>query len=172
MSEGQEPTTSQSPRPPTRRAFLGKTAQAAGAMTASAVAGGAVAAAISGCTSSGGTPPHRHKANNTLKTTTAENSLPGEPHWWIRQVGAPHAIEGFTGQASVLRGEPVTLYVSTTAREFRVSALRMGWYAGFLARQVWQSGWIRGHQQKRHTVSGAARTVSCDWDPVLTMQTD
>src|SRR5215813_1212954 len=128
MTGGQEPTRDQatdpimdsavdpasdSTIPPTRRAFLGKTAQAAGAMTASAVAGGAIAGAISGCTASAGTHPPRHNTQNRMKTTTAENSLPGEPHWWIRHVGAPHAIEGFTGQASVLRGEPVTLYVST-----------------------------------------------------------
>jgi hypothetical protein len=178
MDPGTEPNTdpgtdptSESTTPPTRRAFLGKTAQAAGAMTASAVAGGAVAAAISGCTSSGGTPPPRHKATNDLKTTTAENSLPGEPHWWIKQVGAPHAIEGFTGQASVLRGEPVTLYVSTTAREFRVNVLRMGWYGGLLARLVWRSGWVRGQRQPRPAIAGQTRTVSCDWHPALTMHT-
>jgi hypothetical protein len=107
-----------------------------------------------------------------MRSTISENSLPGEPNWWLRHVGEPAAIQGFTGQVSVLQGEPVTLYVSTTAREFRVSALRMGWYGGFLARQVWQSGWIRGHKQNRHMVSRRTRTVSCDWDPVLTMQTD
>ena len=37
---------------------------------------------------------------------------------------------GYAGQASVLPGEPFTLYVSTTSREFRVKAFRMGWYGG------------------------------------------
>jgi hypothetical protein len=174
MTGGQEPTrgpATDPTTPPTRRAFLGRTAQAAGAITVSAVGGAALAGAISGCTSSAGTHPPRHNANNKLKTTTAENSLPGEPHWWIKSVGAPHAIEGFTGQASVLRGEPVTLYVSTTAREFRVNVLRMGWYGGLLARLVWRSGWVRGHKQPRHTLSGQTRTVSCDWHPALTMPT-
>jgi hypothetical protein len=158
---------------PTRRAFLGSAVGTAGAVAAGAVTAGALGSAIAGCTASAGkATPKPGITQIRMRSTSSENSLPGEPNWWIRHVGEPDAIQGFTGQVSVLQGEPVTLYVSTTAREFRVSALRMGWYAGFLARQVWQSGWIRGHQQKRHTVSGATRTVSCDWDPVLTMQTD
>src|SRR5258706_2881836 len=156
---------------PTGRAFLGKGAEAAGAVAASAVAGGAISGAISGCKASAGTHTARRNTNIRLKRSKAENSLPGEPHWWIKHVGAPGAIQGFTGQASVLPGEPVTLYVSTTAREFRVNVLRMGWYGGYLARLVWRSGWLRGHKQKRHTVSGQTRTVSCDWHPALTMHT-
>src|SRR5262249_52347733 len=132
---------------PTRRAFLGKAAEAAGAVAASAVAGGAITGAVSGCVASAGTGPAPHNAKIRLKTSKSETPPPGDPHGWIKQVGAPAAIQGFTGQASVLPGEPVTLYVSTTAREFRVSVLRMGWYGGYLARLVWRSGWLRGHRQ-------------------------
>ena len=107
-----------------------------------------------------------------MRATKAENALPGERHWWIKHTGAPNEVQGFTGQASVRQGEPVTLYVSTTAREFRVTALRMGWYGGLLARRVWHSGWVRGHRQRRYTVSAATRTVSCPWEPSLTMRTD
>src|SRR5260370_17527930 len=97
MTGGQEPTTdpaadptSESTRPPTRRAFLGKTAQAAGAMTVSAVGGAALAGAISGCTTSAGTHPPRHNSSNKLKTTTAENSRPGEPHWGTKPARPHH----------------------------------------------------------------------------------
>lgn len=158
---------------PTRRAFLSTAAGTAGAIAAGAVAAGAAASAIAGCTTSPGSgKPAPGATQIRLRTSKSENALPGEPHWWIKHVGAPNAIQGFTGQASVLQGEPVTLYVSTTAREFRVSALRMGWYGGYLARQVWRSGWIKGHRQRRHAVSSQTRTVSCDWHPVLTMRTD
>jgi hypothetical protein len=156
---------------PTRRVFLGQAAGAAGAVTASAVGGGAVAAAVAGCTGSGGGHPGPGPSRIRLRSSQAENSLPGERHWWIKHVGAPDAIQGFTGQASVGQGDPVTLFVSTTAREFRVTALRMGWYGGLLARRVWHSGWIRGHGQRRHSLSAATRTVRCDWEPSLTMQT-
>ncbi|HEX9067001.1 MAG TPA: N,N-dimethylformamidase beta subunit family domain-containing protein [Streptosporangiaceae bacterium] len=148
----------------TRRGFLG----AAGAATAGAVAG---------CTSSapansrpGHPAPHASVARMT--GIKAENARPGERHWWIRHTGAPGEVQGFTGQASARRGEPVTLYVSTTAREFRVTALRMGWYGGLLARRVWHSGWVRGHVQRHFTVSAATRTVSCAWEPSLTLRTD
>jgi N,N-dimethylformamidase beta subunit-like protein len=151
--------------------FLGQAAGAAGAVAASTVAGGVMAAAVSGCTGSGGGRPAPGPSRRRLRSSKAENSLPGERHWWIKHVGAPDAIQGFTGQASVLQGDPVTLFVSTTAREFRVTALRMGWYGGLLARQVWRSGWIRGHVQRRHSLSAGTRTVSCDWQPSLTMQT-
>src|SRR5216683_4828121 len=94
---------------PTRRAFLGKAAEAAGAVTASAVAGGAISGTISGCKASAGT-------HTRLKTLKAENSLPGEPHWWITHVGAPDAIQGFTGQASVLAGQKAPTCCGWTPR--------------------------------------------------------
>src|SRR5260221_12616845 len=139
---------------PTRRAFLGRGGEAAGAVTASAVAGGAITGAISGCTGSAGAHPAPRNTKIGQKTSKAENSLPGEPHWWIKHVGPPDAIQGFTGQASVLPGEPVTPYVSTTAREFRGNVLRMGWYGGYLAPPGWRPGRLRGHKQKGPTRSG------------------
>lgn len=78
---------------------------------------------------------------------------------------------GYTGRSSVRRGESVALYVSTTAREFRVNVLRMGWYGGLLARLVWRSGWIRGHRQRPSGFIAATRTVTCDWEPSVTLAT-
>ncbi len=63
------------------------------------------------------------------------------------------------------------LYVSTTAREFGVTAFRFGWYSGDLARKVWQSGKIRGHRQRPHVLIEPTRTVSCRWEPSLTVPT-
>src|SRR5947209_5750072 len=79
---------------------------------------------------------------------------------------------GYVGQASVLPGEPVQLYVSTTSREFRVRALRMGWYGGDLARRVWESGPVRGHRQRAARLDGPTRTVHADWGESLTVPTD
>jgi hypothetical protein len=148
---------------PSRRRFLGTAAGTAGAVTAGVIAG---------CTSreTGARPAPRASVIRLLGTK-AENALPGERDWWIRQTGSPGEIDGFTGQASVRQGEPVTLYVSTTAREFCVVVLRMGWYGGLLARRVWHSGLLRGHIQPHYAVSPATRTVSCSWEPSLTMQT-
>ena len=79
----------------------------------------------------------------------AENARPGDPHWEIRHLGAPDAIEGYAGAASVLTGESFPLFVSTAAAGFRVTAYRLGWYAGDGARRVWRSGPLRGHRQGR-----------------------
>ncbi|MDA8322411.1 MAG: hypothetical protein M0030_21735, partial [Actinomycetota bacterium] len=111
----------------TRRAFLG---------TAAGTAGVVATGALAGCTSSPAAHPvagHTARPRRATPSTVAENRLPGERHWWLKHIGAPDAIMGYTGQASVRRGEPLDLYVSTTAREFRVNVLRMGWYGGLLA---------------------------------------
>ena len=101
-----------------------------------------------------------------------ENSLPGASDWVIRHLGAEHEIEGYPGKASVLAGEPLPLFVSTTARSFTVTAYRLGWYQGHGARQLWKSRTVRGGAQRAATVSESTSTVSTDWDPVLTLPTD
>ncbi len=79
---------------------------------------------------------------------------------------------GYTGQASVLAGEPVTLFVSTTSTAFRVIAFRMGWYGGDLARRVWESGQVRGRRQREPAIVTATNTVTAGWAPSLTIPTD
>ena len=90
----------------------------------------------------------------------------------IRHLGAEHEIEGYPGKASVLAGEPLPLFVSTTARSFTVTAYRLGWYQGHGARQLWKSKTVRGGAQRAATVPESTSTVSTDWDPVLTLPTD
>jgi hypothetical protein len=105
-------------------------------------------------------------------STASENSLPGDPHWAIRHLGAEHEIEGYAGTASVPRGQSFPLLVSTTSRAFRVTAFRLGWYGGDGARRVWASAAIRGRAQRRPAVTGATSTVRTEWDPVLEVPTD
>ncbi len=151
---------------PSRRAVL-RTA-AAGAAAAGA---GVAAVKLAG---SGGRaqPGHGGAAARTVhRRTVAENSLPGDPHWWIRKTGAPDAVMGYASQASVLPGQLVRLYVSTTSREFRVRAFRMGWYGGDLARQVWESGPVRAHRQRAAALTAETNTVHADWGVSLTVHT-
>ncbi len=153
-----------------RRAFLGTAAAAV------AAAGGAAAAielTKSGAASA--TRPRRLTAGRrppAERSIGAENALPGTRGWWISNLGAPDEIVGYAGQASVLTGEPVALYVSTTAREYEVKAFRIGWYGGDLARKVWQSGAVRGYQQAAPAFADATRTVSTQWNVSLTVPTD
>ncbi len=150
-----------------RRAFLGGAA-------AVAIPGAAVAAAeLAGSSSGrrqGGRTPVRHSVPHPA--AVSENSLPGDPDWYITDQGAPDAIIGYAGQSSVLPGEPVDLYVSTPAREFSVSAFRIGWYRGDLARKVWTSGAVRGRRQRPAAMAAETRTVHTDWGVSLTVPTD
>ena len=143
-----------------RRAFLGL-----GAL-------GAVAAA-SGCDGNS-EPPVIHPTARTpaRRRAVAENSLPGDPHWEIRHLGTADAIMGFAGAASVLTGQSFPLFVSTTSSGFRVRAFRLGWYGGDGARQVWQSGSVRGHRQNAPGLTTPTNTVRTDWDPVVEVPTD
>jgi hypothetical protein len=145
--------------PRTRRAFLG--------LGAAAVAGAAAAGELIGARQPGKQPA----AAARRRGPAPESALPGDRHWRVRHVGFPHEIEGYAGRASVLPGEPVPLYVSTTARGYRVMAFRMGWYRGDKARRVWESGPLRGHRQRRPTRVTGTNTVSADWAPSLTAPT-
>ncbi len=138
--------------PCTRRAFLGRTA-AVVAATGTA----AVVARLAGDSAGPAARLRPTPAPGLRPAGIAENSLPGDRDWWIRDQGAPDEIAGYAGQASVLPGQPVDLYVSTTAREFTVRAFRMGWYNGDLARQVWASA--------RSAATASAPPPSCPQRP-------
>jgi hypothetical protein len=150
-------------RDASRRAFLGL-----GAI-------GAVAAAT-GCSTVDSGPRAAGAASapraSTGRRVVSENSLPGDPHWEIRHLGAANAIMGYAGAASVLTGQSFPLFVSTTSSGFRIRAFRLGWYGGDGARQVWQSGPVRGHQQNAPGLTASTNTVQTSWDPVVEVPTD
>jgi hypothetical protein len=147
---------------PSRRTFIGLAAVAAVA-PAGCTAEGLSKSHGPSKTPAGGTTAHRRQVS--------ENSLPGNPNWPIRHLGKPDAMMGYAGQASVLPGEPITLFASTTARSFTVNAYRMGWYRGARARLVWRSGTVHGSQQSKPTVVAPTNTVEANWGPSLTIPT-
>ncbi len=150
-----------------RRAFLALGAAGiagAAAVTARLLQPAAPARRASGRATTTRAIPHRR--------ALPENSLPGDPDWEIRHLGAPDAIQGYAGSASVLTGEPFSLFVSTTSSGLRVTALRLGWYDGAGARKVWQSGPLPGRRQNAPALVSATNTVRTDWDPVTEVPTD
>ncbi len=156
----------------TRRSFLVRAAAAA-AVPAAVVGGAKIAESVSSANAGAAAgKAARARTSAVHHRVLAENSLPGDPHWWISNLGAPDAILGYTGQASVLPGQPIDLYVSTTSREFQVLAFRVGWYRGDLARKVWQSGSIRGYQQGPPQFDDSTNTISTSWGVSLTVPTD
>jgi hypothetical protein len=147
---------------PSRRTFLG--------LGATGVAGVLGAAGCSRARPAAAARP-RPSATATRRPV-AENSLPGDPDWEIRDLGSPHEIEGYAGAVSVRQGESFPLLVSSQAAGFRVSAFRLGWYGGDGARKVWQSGPLRGGSQKAPALDAPTNTVRTDWDVVTELPTD
>jgi N,N-dimethylformamidase beta subunit-like protein len=144
-----------------RRAFLGL---AAAGVAGTATACGNLARPAAGRPAAATARPWRNPV--------PENALPGTSEWVIRHLGGDHEIEGYAGKASILTGESLPLFVSTTARGFTATAYRLGWYQGHGARQVWKSRTVRGGAQRSASVADATNTVTTDWDPALHVPTD
>ncbi|WP_182902089.1 N,N-dimethylformamidase beta subunit family domain-containing protein [Microbispora sp. H10830] len=142
---------------------------------ACAAAVGSVAAACAPGSREGSTPasPSPSSASTSPgRRPVAERLLPGDPDWRVRRRGPDEAIEGYGDRASVLPGESFGLHVSTADDRYRVTAYRMGWYGGTLARRVWRSGWMRGRDQGRGRLVGDTRTVRAGWRRSLTVSTE
>ncbi len=99
-----------------------------------------------------------------------ENRRPGTPSWRIPKPAPPGLVEGFADQTYVQRGQPVRLFVNTTAHQFHVEAYRLGYYQGTGGRLVWQSQPVPGVAQPPCPKAGGTNMVSCDnWRPSLTV---
>jgi hypothetical protein len=92
----------------------------------------------------------------------AENDRPGTASWRIPSRHRRGYIEGFAATTDAVEGQHVSVYVSTTARSFRIVAYRMGWYHGKGAREVWRSATITGQVQPACPVTPQVNMVSCD----------
>lgn len=80
-------------------------------------------------------------------------------------------LEGYANQASIAADQSVDLYVSTTAKRWRVTAYRMGWYGGKQGASVWQSGWQPGRAQAKPQTVGSTHTPTAPWKKSLTVTT-
>jgi hypothetical protein len=158
-------------RGPSRRRFI----ELAATATAIPAAAFAIDKGLTAGRSDGKKVSDAARATAPARTPTkvvSENSLPGDANWGISNLGQPNDMLGYAGQASVLPGEPITLYASTTAPSFVVRAFRIGYYGGDLARLVWTSPTTTGRQQAQPTLAAGTNTISSNWEPSLTIPTD
>ena len=102
-----------------------------------------------------------------LGWVAAENRRLGTSAWHLAHLGAVHAIEGWADRASAAPGDPVRLYVSTTATRFRIAAYRMGWYGGLGGRLVWRSPSLPGRRQPPPVRTSGTNMVATRWRPSL-----
>ena len=100
---------------------------------------------------------------------TAE--LRGTEDWRVRRPAAGR-IAAYTSTISALPGAQVGVNVSTRAEGYRVSAYRIGSYAGGTGTLVWRSRFLDGEQQADATLDLAdTRTVVAPWHRSITLDT-
>jgi hypothetical protein len=108
----------------------------------------------------------------TAPATASPATTPtGTPGWQLTHPGPEHAIEGFADRVSVTPGDPVQLFVSTTAAHYTVTAFRIGAYEGSDALSVWTSAPQVGSQQPAALVQEPTHTVVAPWKPSLSVGT-
>ncbi len=137
------------------------------------VAAGGLAAAMASAAGAGCDAAAPSPASRTPVPTSGASGLVsggtrrGTNGWRLASTGPADAIEGYADQVSVLPGGRFRLHVSTTARSFRASAFRVGWYGGAEAALVWASGTLRGQRQGAHDTVLETRMVWAGWEPSL-----
>ena len=120
-------------------------------------------------------------------TESAPSPPPQGSEGWRQRRPAAGRIAAYTTRISAPPGVPVGLRVSTTERRYRVSAYRIGSYAGGTGLLVWRSTVLPGREQppavlrpvETRTVVAPWRTSvrldTRDWDPgfyVLRLRTE
>lgn len=91
-----------------------------------------------------------------------ENARPGTTAWKLA-VGRSTDIEGYASLTSVNVGEPISLYVSTTAATFDIDVFRMGWYGGAGGRRVFDADDIAGRVQPVPSPDPVTGLIECQW---------
>jgi hypothetical protein len=105
----------------------------------------------------------------TARWLVEENAKQGTNDWVVTGIQTPHAIEGFASQVSAVPGDQLVLFVNTTAPAFHVEVYRMGYYQGLAGRLIDTTDTVAGAEQPPPTVTPGVNTVSCQWQPSLTL---
>jgi hypothetical protein len=91
------------------------------------------------------------------------------------EVSAGRAVDGYADAMSVNTGESITLRVSSTVGAYVVSVLRLGWYSGVGANEVYRSASLTGtaYRGSKYASPGwdTNGMVSCGWPAALTIST-
>src|SRR5438270_9680329 len=99
-------------------------------------------------------------------TVSVENQRTGSADWEISRPALHQEIEGYASRASVNGGEPIDLFVNTSAPRYTIDVFRMGWYAGAGARRVAGSIERHGVVQEIAQPDPISGLVECAWrDP-------
>ena len=97
-------------------------------------------------------------------------ALPPDIPWHLHKTRGA-GISGYANTTSIAPGDPVSLYVSTSAATFRVAVFRMGWYDGAEGRLVTRTQATVGVLQPAAVIEAPTNTVTAPWFPSLTLHT-
>lgn len=111
-------------------------------------------------------------AGASATATVTENAKPGTTDWRLpdAEVAGERELAGYTDRVSVLPGESVGLYVTSTLGAVTVSAYRVGDYGGTGGRLVWTSGPLLGVPQPAPVVE-ADHLVTTHWSKTADITT-
>jgi len=118
-------------------------------------------------------PPSTYSGPDGVEATwvVQENARPGTTAWQIPP-GQLGGIEGYLSAVQASEGQQISLFVSTKAANWTVTAFRMGYYGGDGARQVWTSPSEPGSVQSPCPLTGGVNMVECSWTPSLHITID
>jgi sugar lactone lactonase YvrE len=102
----------------------------------------------------------------------AENALPGDAGWRLRQRAGPGRLEGYAGATSVNHGEAIDVHLrADAARTARWTLHRMGWYGGAGGRLVAAGGPVSVGPQPTPAPTETG-LIECRWPVSFTIPTD
>jgi hypothetical protein len=100
----------------------------------------------------------------TTNQVAVENRLPGTSAWRLTNPAESRQIEGFASATSVNRGDPIALFVNTSAATFQLEVFRMGWYQGLGGRRVLGPVTVNGTAQSPPPApNGTTGLVDVNW---------
>jgi hypothetical protein len=100
-----------------------------------------------------------------------ENQLNGSTGWRISGAPTNGFIEGFADHTYATVGQPIRVYVSTSAPTFHIEAYRIGYYGGAGGRLMWASVVMPGRVQPKCPLTTGINMVSCaNWASPVDVQ--
>jgi hypothetical protein len=95
-----------------------------------------------------------------------ENARAGTGEWRLFSEAVNGEVEGYASATSVNQGESISLYVSSTAPQYKIDIFRLGWYGGAGGRRVADPVIRTGFQQAVPTPDPVTGMIECNWiDP-------
>jgi hypothetical protein len=112
------------------------------------------------------------RAQPAANPIAAENALPGDTGWKLRQRAGPGQLEAYASATSVNHGEPIDVHVrADVALTLGWKLYRMGWYGGAGGRLVASGGPVPVGPQPTPTPT-ATGLIECRWPISFTIPTD